>query len=163
MGLIPMENFTAQMKISGTFHEVRKYLTPITYKGDKILAHVGACKQSGCRWSSQYSNWAGLAAGIWQHRQEHILEYRVRKLHRLLKSNKEQIHIALRLCADNNTHTEEGWTMAVTRTMRELEPRGTFQASDFKPQLLTYYTMGMMAVQAAQRIYDLHFAVARAV
>jgi hypothetical protein len=156
-------NFVNSMKVPPTFHEVRKYLTPITYKGERILANVGACKQSGCKWTNQYANWAGLAAGIWQHRQGHIQQRRYRKLDRLYRGDTNQIREGLRLAADHSTHTEEAWVMAVTRTMRDLEPRGTFQASDFRAQLMTYYAMGMMALQAAQRIYDLHFAMSRAI
>lgn len=143
--------FIRLMKIEPTFHQVRRYLTPMTYKGREILAHVGSCKQSKCRWSKTFANREGLTLGIWGHRRQHILERRRELAVQTFRRTPHKIEAAMDRAADNQTHTEEQWFAAVIGLFNDRE-KGADLVNRNGARMLTYYNIGMLAIQACQQL-----------
>lgn len=154
--------FVTLMKTPPRFHEVRMYLEPVTYQGKKILAHRGSCKHDKCTWSSTFASRAGLHAGIWSHRKEHILALRQKRLAEVHRNDRRWIKRDMVRGADRHTHTEEQWLAAVQSTLHDWK----LSIVDLDPhhhRLMTFYSIGFLAGQAADRIMEIDTAKVRSV
>lgn len=143
--------FVNLMKIEPSFHQVRRYMTPMKYKGREILSHVGDCKQSGCKWNKTFANREGLALGVWKHRKEHILERRTELAVQTFRRTPNKVASAMSRAADNQTHTEEQWIAEVTGLFTDKQ-KGAELVKRNGPRLLTYYAIGMLAIQACHQL-----------
>lgn len=143
--------FVKLMKIEPSFHQVRRYMTPMKYKGREILTHVGDCKQSGCRWNKTFANREGLALGVWSHRREHILERRKDLAVQTFRRTPNKVASAMSRAADNQTHTEEQWIAEVIGLFTD-QAKGADLVKRNSARLLTYYAIGMLAIQACRQL-----------
>lgn len=96
------------------FHEARKYLTPVVYRGREILASHGACKETGCNYSSAWTSNKARDKGIWTHRAAKVVEARLVYFQKTLGFSAAQSARMLAETADKNSHTYEQW-LTLTR------------------------------------------------
>jgi alpha-L-arabinofuranosidase len=146
--------FLTLMKVPAGFHEVRGYLEPMNYKGNKILASRGSCKHEKCPWNNTYANRGGLINGIWQHRRQHILELRRQRLTKVHNHDRRWIEHDLIRAADRLTHTEEDWLISV-RACLDAWNLHIVEVDQYAPRLMTFYNVGLLASQAADRIMEI--------
>lgn len=142
-------------KIPGTdptFHEMRLYMTPMTYKGKKILAFHASCKQSKCGFSSAWASPAGREVGMFKHRSEKVTEARRDHLIRKLGGDLVKINLALRDLSDKNSHTYENWVENIEGIYRGYigDP---FEIDSENKQLKVDYYIGLTAQEVARKIF----------
>jgi hypothetical protein len=98
-----------------TFHEMRRYYSPITHKGRKIMGHFASCKESGCGYSGTWANNKARDKGIFVHRSEKIKEARFKFLVEQFRPlgegevDMDRIGDAVLETSDKYTHFFEGW------------------------------------------------------
>lgn len=146
-------------KIPGTdpeFHEMRLYMTPMTYKGKKILAFHASCKHPKCGFSSAWASDAGREVGIFKHRSEKVTEARRDHFVRKLGGDLVRINLSLRDVSDKNSHTYENWTENIEAIYRSYigDP---FEIDRENKQLKVDYYIGLTAQEVARKIFSQNF------
>lgn len=137
-----------------TFHQYRKYLSPMKYKGQQILASMGSCKHPGCNYSGAWSSNAGREVGMWKHRSEKVRDARLDYFLRRLKVGPDKaIELQIEF-ADRHSHTYENWVELVEGYIRVIA--GLTADDEALPPIesITPYHLGVGAKQMALRILD---------
>lgn len=131
------------------FHEVRKYMTPVIYKGKEILGYIASCKHSGCRWTATYAGNEARRAGMFKHRSEKVLEARTDFFARTL-TKPEQIEDAILDTADKHSHTLSDWVEAVGTLWGHYTDRSLEKMPEWSPEVS--YHRGVSAREAARKM-----------
>lgn len=137
-----------------TFHEYRKYLSPMKYKGQKILASMGSCKHAGCNYSGAWSSNALREVGMWKHRSEKVRDARLDYFLRKMRVGPDKAAELQMEFADRHSHTYENWVELVEGYIRVLA--GLNPDDEALPPIepMTPYHLGVGARAMAIRILD---------
>lgn len=148
-------------KLPGTessFHEMRLYMTPMTYKGKKILAFHAACKQEKCRFSSAWATSIGRDLGIFKHRSEAVLKERRKFFKRhYTNASVSRIEKLVTENADRNSHSYENWVEIVESLHRTRTGDGEFEIDPENSGLKVDYYRGYTARRTAYLIFVENF------
>lgn len=138
------------------FHKSRYYLTPVRYKGRKILGSVASCRHQGCNWTATYATNVGRDIGSFRHRSEKVLTARLEYFTATFPAlSSDGIEGLILESADKHSHGLEGWKMNVRTMMARL----TGAPADFVPtaeqlwQLEVGYHLGLSARDQARKIF----------
>lgn len=134
------------------FHEARKYLSPMTYKGREILASHGSCKQEGCGYHSAWTSNKARDLGMWKHRALKVVHARIRYFGKVAQGDVKKIGILLRETADHHTHLFEPWLQEVKVFLNELAGVGVDDLADVNFQV--EYDLGNSAYDVAKAALD---------
>ncbi len=133
------------------FHAIRKYMTPVVYKGKEILGYVASCKQEGCRWSATFANNEGRDKGIQKHRSSKVLEARLDYFARHMSiTSPDKIEDALLEVADKHSHTLTDWREAVGTIWGDYTDKPLEEMPAYNSEV--QYYMGISAREAARRL-----------
>lgn len=143
-------------RLDHTFHEARNYMTPARYQGEHILAYIGSCKESGCGNIARHISREGRDRLVWNHRRQHILEYRKNFFEEALSSD-GYIEEAMIDHADKYTHTYNEWRELVDRVFLYQtfgdDPRpDNFEMPKFQYEV--YYQVGFNVIDTAKKVAD---------
>lgn len=136
------------------FHQYRKYLSPMKYKGQQILASMGSCKHPGCNYSGAWSSNAAREVGMWKHRSEKVRDARLDYFLRKMRVGPDKaIELQLEF-ADKHSHTYENWVDLVESFIRVTA--GLTVDDEALPTMdyATPYHLGVGAKAMAMKILD---------
>jgi hypothetical protein len=141
------------------FHEYRKYLSPMRYKGQQILASMGSCKHSGCNYSGAWSSSAAREVGMWKHRSEKVRDARLDYFLRRMKVGPDKAVELQMEFADKHSHTHRDWVQLVEGYIRVIA--GLNPDDDALPdaEFITPYHKGVGAKAMALKILDQGYEV----
>lgn len=132
------------------FHEVRRYMTPIIYKGQEILGYVASCRQSKCNWRATYANNEARAIGIHTHRGQAIHAARVDYFVAQGVTDPDRIEDAILDAADKYTHNLEAWKAAVNTIWCHYTDRPIEEVPEFNVNVK--YHMAISARDMARQL-----------
>jgi hypothetical protein len=139
------------------FHEFRRYMTPVKYKGGEILGYVASCKHSGCRWSATYANNDTRDAGMFIHRSKKVVAARIEYFSRTLK-NEDMINDVLIDTSDKYSDTFTKWKLNVSTVLGHLTG-GSLDLMPADNKLQVGYHLGLGARMQARKIFLAEFDV----
>jgi hypothetical protein len=133
------------------FHEPRKYLSPMKYRGQMILASHGSCKQDSCHYSSAWTSNAARDRGMWLHRALKVREARMLYfIERFGDKDQAKLGQLFLETADNNSHFYKPWLEVVNQLMVEAVEVGVEDLPDYDTFL--DYKVGTSAIDAVNKI-----------
>lgn len=136
-------------KPNHTFHEFRRYMTTMMYKGKETLAFVASCKHAGCGWSANYIDDVHRDLGMWRHRSEKVTESR-RDFFARRFQDADKVSDALSETADKHSHTYETWCEEVETIWCRYTGLMPKDMPDYKGEV--DYHMGVAAREAARKM-----------
>lgn len=134
-----------------SFHEFRKYLSPMTHKGKNILASFASCKHKACNYSSAWASNTGRELGMWRHRSEKVTEARLWYFMKL-GFGPEKARLMMSEVADKHSHTWENWEGLVNGFIRLLAGVDLEDLPAFNHQ--AQYHLGAGAMDCAKAALD---------
>lgn len=145
---------TGRAPLPGTdpsFHEFRKYLSPMTHKGKRILASFASCKHPKCNYSSAWASNTGRELGMWKHRSEKVNEARLWYFMKM-GWGPEKAQLQMNEVADKHSHTFENWEILVTGFIRLLSGVDLDELPTMNYQV--QYHLGTTAMDCAKAALD---------
>lgn len=141
------------------FHEYRKYLSPVKYKGRQILASFGSCKHAGCNYSGAWSSNAGREVGMWKHRSEKVRDARLDYFLRKMRVGPDKAMELQMEFADKHSHTYERWVELVEGFIRVTSGLNAEDEALPTMDYATPYHLGVGAKDMAMRILDRNYEI----
>lgn len=140
---------TAMPGTDPTFHQSRKYMEKVTYKGREILGFVASCRHSKCTWRSVYMTEAGRDMGMANHRRAKVKEARIDHFARRTTDPDKIQDLMIEFC-DRNSDDLDAWVRAVQTIWVHFTDRGIDRMPAYNAEV--QYHMGLTANAAAQKL-----------
>lgn len=134
------------------FHEARKYLSPVKYKGREILASHGACKETGCNYSSAWTSNKARDRGMWQHRALRVREARMLYFHEKFQGDQRKVGETFQQTADKHTHEFNSWMGLVGSFIDDFADVALEDLPDYRFRV--EYDLGNSAYDVAKAALD---------
>ena len=147
-------------KLPGTdpmFHQMKPYMTPVMYKGKRILAFVGSCRQNGCNYTQMWvSNEARDAGYFSNHRSPMVLKARREFFAKGCNYNPNRINNQIQRYADKNSHTYADWADVVEAIYRA-KVGVPFELERSNNKLQVNFHLGYSATEMVKHLYAENF------